>query len=690
MKPTPENGPRDAESVPPQESAETGRENGAMTKQLAELLVAKYNRWESVFRKIKVIDQVADRIAAGAFDEERVFNVIDEFVAALEQHPEISLKEYSLFVHPGRTDELLTHANTISLSILDLMKDGGPAATAERIVEKIHERTNVQSKYGEAASENERGTGVVGSESKPEVVTEKEGAVVAGSESAPRASEQSDIPTGPKSVADGEIPPGTFDDRIPEESNDEHWRENISPERPEGDARLGGTAEPEPMNPAIGTPKSAEQHIDPSTFRFRSLEDRYGESGSQWKRRVMDTASRLKENFYVKNVVDWAKIAYNSALDDWHTGFAVARKVDLNERLAAIRNLEEGYRHLTTEQDRFRREGGVSEKVLMDVEKDRAEQERKIEQKKKEADKIQSKLEYRNNQRARYENARAAASEHFMTRVQEKLGPFEEKLFELKKTREQLASEISHHRSLIKDYQDRMDLLQKKIDQEQFPSLRRSYWEAMKEIQRIDRDIMSEVAAREKDMRKIDKRIVRYDHKANPWRDKYNELARITKRKGPDTSVVRRTIFEESSSEIHTVEGHPRADADRNGTIVSDGGIVPAETGLLDPELLEEYSPEDFVKAWNSMNGSRMTINPATAKKNFPNFFDEENISVDDGWRFAEFYAERFGDEDRHEGMPSMEGSARKRRRIGFWARLFGRSGRAKGRRRLLEFLDKK
>ena len=98
---------------------------------------------------------------------------------------------------------------------------------------------------------------------------------------------------------------------------------------------------------------------------------------------------------------------------------------------------------------------------------------------------------------------------------------------------------------------------------------------------------------------------------------------------------------------------------------------------------------KEFVNGWNGINGSRMTINMDTVRENFPSFFreHEDHISLDDGWRFAEFYAERYGDEERFEGMPSMQKAARRRR--GLWARLFGRGNRAKNQNRFMEFLKK-
>jgi predicted nucleic acid-binding Zn-ribbon protein len=403
------------------------------------------------------------------------------------------------------------------------------------------------------------------------------------------------------------------------------------------------------------------------------------------RERVAETASRLAERFGIKNLVDSARIAWSGELADWHTGFAVSLKGKMDGKRRTVQDLEGNRRHLQDEFDTFSQEGEVSAKALMRIEKDRAEVEKKIEKNKNEADRLQSRLEYRNNQRARYENRRNEVCRGYMDRVTERLNPFEEKLSDLKLTKGQLEQEIGSHRESLTACRAKVSELKKLVEAEKFPSVRRAHREIVKKIERKAKDLAGEIAAREKDRGRIDKKIVKQDKKANPFRDKLNRLARITRREGPDTRIAPRLQREEASFEARDVSGHPREEGEEPAG-PDDVEAAPAERR---PELEKRYSGEELVEAWNAINGSRMMIKLDVAKKSFPTFFGGQE-SASDFLRFAEFYAERYGDEERFEGMPSMKKAAKKRRGRGFWARLFGQGNRGSSQSRLLGALNRR
>lgn len=395
------------------------------------------------------------------------------------------------------------------------------------------------------------------------------------------------------------------------------------------------------------------------------------------RERVAETASRLAERFGIKNLADSARIAYSSELADWHTRSAVRLKGKMDDKRRKVADLEENRRHLEEEFNTFHQEGEVSARALMRIEKERASVEKDIEKNKNRADRLQSRLEYRNNQRARFENRRDEICRSYMDRVSERLSPFEQKLSDLKLTQEQLNAEINHNRESVVVRQVKLAELRKLAEAEKLPSIRRAYREIIKKIERETRDFTREITAREKDRGKINKKIVQQDKKANPWRDKYNRLVRIVQRRGPDTSSTPKRR-EYSPFETRGVSGHPATEEE-------DGEI----SGERHPETEKRYSGEALVEAWNSVNGSRMRINLDVAKKNFPTFFGEQE-SASDFLRFAEFYAEQHGDEERFEGMPSMQKAARKRRGRGFWAQLFGRGNRGQSQSRLLAALNRR
>jgi hypothetical protein len=458
----------------------------------------------------------------------------------------------------------------------------------------------------------------------------------------------------------------------------------VPPERPAGGAERSGRSS-----------ERGESHDDErrplSLFALRE-EGGHGQGredektfGARARERVAETASRLAERFGIKNLVDSTRIAWSGELADWHTGFAVSLKGKMDSKRRTVQDLEGNRRHLQDEFNTFSQEGEVSAKALMRIEKDRAEIEKKIEINKNAADRLQSRLEYRNNQRARYENRRNEVCRGYMDRVTERLNPFEEKLSDLKLTKGQLEQEIGSHRESLIACKTKVGELKKLVEAEKFPSVRRAHREIVKKIERKAKDLAGEIAAREKDRGKIDKKIVQQDKKANPFRDKLERLARITRREGPNTEVAPRLQREEASFETRDVSGHPREEGEGPAG-PDDADAAPGERR---PELEKRYSGEELVEAWNAINGSRMKINPDVAKKSFPTFFGEQE-SASDFLRFAEFYAERHGDEEQFEGMPSMKKAAKKRRGRGFWARLFGRGNRGKSQSRLLGALNRR
>ena len=103
--------------------------------------------------------------------------------------------------------------------------------------------------------------------------------------------------------------------------------------------------------------------------------------------------------------------------------------------------------------------------------------------------------------------------------------------------------------------------------------------------------------------------------------------------------------------------------------------------------------PKKYIPAkiwWRSgtvIYGSRIMVNPETARKSFPSLFTEPH-SIAEFEDFVGFYGERHGDDERFEAMPSMQKAAR--RKSSWWKRIFGRGGKIKSQFRLFEALNQK
>ena len=635
--------------------------------------------------------------------EEAVDALAERLARDPDLHPRLS--KYRLFVHSGDAVFVAKSGDALEVSASDLMKNGS-AATAGFLIKELRK----QEQLPEAASVDESADeelpqGTFRSpeaEPQPEAVEKEDGEPVGDEEPLPERSaeggvepedvdavpakesaaksekeqeetvqqpEREDLeedvfperpaeggvePEGgveeerkPESIADGELPPGTFDDRVAEKEP-------------------GAASESEP----VGSDAQKESPR-PRPRQERSFDHLFGEDRPDWKRNVREAASRIVERFVPKDTIDWAKIAYASELEDWHAGRAVRLKEKWSAQQDTIHDLEAGSRYLADQEKKFREQGEVGAATLLRIERERADQEAKLTKAQNAADRTQSSLEHRNEQRQRFLSKRNEICRNFQVRVEERIRPFEERLSDLKLTRERLANEIVQDKAFVISRQAEAAATLKKIAEEKFPAVRRAHRERMAPVLRDIASFSREIAEREKDKARIDKGIMKQNKKLRPFEDRHEKLARIMRDQGVDTGVPERDRTRHHVAEVLQTEG-------------SDRGAGTPESGAA--EAQKTYSGEDLVEAWNNANGSRMLIHPETAKENFPTFF-ASGASVDDFWRFAEFYAERYGDEDQLSGMPSMERAVRRRK--GFWKKLFGRSNRQKNQGRFKEYLKK-
>ncbi len=636
-------------------------ENVAAEKPWVETVPEKYQQWNDLFKKVVFEKKFFQKISG---DEDLALSRINTFVRALEKDQDqgkIHLDDYSLFINDNENGTLVTKQGTIAVSFLDIEKDG-PNEVARIVLSKIEKEKRNENSSEKPESSPEKLEDAVAQEVPREQEQKKEGAPEQSRgefENDYLPPEREDGTGGvepeggseeehkPESVADGELPPGTFGDGAVEEES-------------------GAVSESEP----VGSDAQKESPR-PRSRQERSFDHLFGEDRPDWKRNVREAASRIAERFVPKNTIDWAKIAYASELGDWHTGRAVRLKEKWATQQDAIRNLETGSRYLADQEKKFREQGEVGAATLLRIERERADQEAKLTKAQNAADRTQSSLEHRNEQRQRFLNKRNEICRNFQVRVEERIRPFEERLSDLKLTRERLENEIVQDKVFIISRQAAAEATLKKIAEEKFPSVRRAYRERMAPVLRDIASFSREIAEREKDKARIDKGIMKQNKKLRPFEDRHEKLARIMRDQGVDTGVPERDRTRHHAAEVSQTEGSAH------------GAGAPESSAA---EAQETYSGKDLVDAWNNANGSRMLIHPETAKENFPTFF-ASGASVDDFWRFAEFYAERYGDEDQLAGMPSMERAARRRK--GFWKKLFGRSNRQKNQGRFKEYLKK-
>jgi hypothetical protein len=261
-----------------------------------------------------------------------------------------------------------------------------------------------------------------------------------------------------------------------------------------------------------------------------------------------------------------------------------------------------------------------------------------------------------------------------MGRVRERLNPMEEKIAEFKSAKDGLEKDIEESRNSLDFCKKEISKIHEDPKFEKYPSVRRINRKKIKEFEREMKHFRKEIAICQKEHGTIDKKFIKQNKKADPLRDKLNELADITNRKGKDTSVDERSprlkapSFEMGDTKIHSTGGkNGEGEGDSGAASIGKGGDNPSRP--RSPETEKKYPAKDLIDTWNRLHGTHTMIN----LENHPNFFGQ-NESAPDFLRHAAIYSERYGDEERFEGMPSMKKAAKKKK--GWWKLFFGRRNR--------------
>lgn len=242
------------------------------------------------------------------------------------------------------------------------------------------------------------------------------------------------------------------------------------------------------------------------------------------------------------NIVDRAKVMFNEKILDWHAVKAVGLKAEFEESKKSIQQLEAQEARRKEILGKFQNESSrlLDTKTLRRAEEERIELERAINKEKNKSERVQSKLENRNQKKTVYENRRDEICADVVERIDERLEPYEKKLENLKGQREQLDLEIDNFKKEKEALSQEAEKLEEAANGATFKFERREYKECAKKVKEALKESDKLIKEKSKAGDKIDKKIIKFDGKANPWRDKRTEFVRITQRETTDTSVPRR------------------------------------------------------------------------------------------------------------------------------------------------------
>lgn len=320
------------------------------------------------------------------------------------------------------------------------------------------------------------------------------------------------------------------------------------------------------------------------------------------------------------NSVDRAKVMYDSRLYNWHDEKAQKWESRLslsNKQIGAVENqIKQGQENLRSLKETFGNRMGpdIEAKAL------REEQNMKLalEKFQNKRDRAQSKLEFRNNKKAVYENAKKEVVRDVSGRIQERLKPHEGRIEELQVRKSQFDSEIGNLTDLKSKLEEQLEELEEGKRGATFEFEREQFQLIINETKGERREINNFIKSRVKERAKIESELIPVSKKANSWRDKLNQFHRISQR---DTVYVAPGEREEvpadfEHAEISTAKRVIKKAPERGGYPSEEAATTREETSKIKPARVYEraedkkFSPEDYIKQWNKYFGSDLQIKP--------------------------------------------------------------------------------
>jgi len=332
--------------------------------------------------------------------------------------------------------------------------------------------------------------------------------------------------------------------------------------------------------------------------------------------RLSRAARNLAESLYEKtrrralDVVDHVRIAYDDRLLRWHAISAIKLKTKLKARERNIINLENAIvRH--KDQIERARERGANPKTIIRLEKARIKLGQKLETEKKKADRLQSRIEYRNQKKTLYENRRNEICHEVTERIQDALRPYEMKLEELRGHEAQLRFEMENMREERSGFVEELKALEREASLALTAAERLAIKEQIRAIKGELRETDALIRDRAKALGDIEKKIIKADKKAAPYRDKKDEIARLTRRTVDTSALIERRMavspsFERKEIESGEREGDEPPPLQKEPQGEGTDRVMPMDK----KEAKTKATATSFINAWNAKFGSELLITP--------------------------------------------------------------------------------
>jgi myosin heavy subunit len=232
--------------------------------------------------------------------------------------------------------------------------------------------------------------------------------------------------------------------------------------------------------------------------------------------------------------IDKAQLMWNSRLLERHErkSAELSTQISSAEKDAAFLEKAAGNRASFLEEFKKKHpnySGDLSklEKEAVEVKQDFQKRIEKINQTK---DKLETKLQYRNDKKAVYENKRKTIVEGVSEKIGERLSPHEKRMEKLQGRKEKLETEINDFAALKDNFHQEVEELEADLGQANFRVEKKMLKEAISLIRKELREAEKNIETRRRQKITIETRLAKINKKANKWRDLRNAFIRVSQR----------------------------------------------------------------------------------------------------------------------------------------------------------------
>jgi len=309
--------------------------------------------------------------------------------------------------------------------------------------------------------------------------------------------------------------------------------------------------------------------------------------------------------------IDKLRIGYNSKLLGWHE--KKARK--WSSRLSAvdrqIGTIEGSLKGLSDTLENVRAVFGEGspqyESAFRTIQREKERLELRREGLKNKRDRLQSKLEFRNNKKAVYEERRKEIAKEVSERIRDRLEPYEERIRDLEGRIGRIRERIENFEEMKSRLAERLRELEEKKKRAVSRSEAKIIQGIIEEIKKEQKKAREYISQKAGVVRRLEKKLTRQHKKAAPWRNKLNEFHRISQREvtywetGEREAVPLNLERRGVTGPKYSSEGEPGPE--RPASYGRDEGYESREVG-------KRLSPAEYIKEWNRYFGGEFPLDP--------------------------------------------------------------------------------